>query len=68
MDVSEEQIEEAYRVGRGLNWLLLVKMKSMLMKKKILSKRKYLKNSNIGLEMDYDYETRYRRRLLLPFM
>lgn len=68
MDVSDGQIEEAYRVGRGLNRPIVVKFKNMLTKEKILYRRKCLKNSNIRLELDYDYETRCRRRLLLPFM
>lgn len=68
LDVSDGQIEEAYRIGKGMNRPILIKCRNLLTKERILNKRRNLRNSKIRLEFDYDYEIRCRRRLLLPFM
>lgn len=39
-----------------------------MIKKKIVSKRKELKDSTISIDNDFDYEVRCRRKVLVPFL
>ncbi|KAJ4449439.1 hypothetical protein ANN_00838 [Periplaneta americana] len=64
----DDQIEEAFRIGRGKNHPILVKFTSMCTKLFILDHLNMLKGTNLKIEQDYSVETRSKRKMLLPFM
>ncbi|KAJ4426405.1 hypothetical protein ANN_27219 [Periplaneta americana] len=68
LDISNGQVKEIYRVGHGANWPILVKLANCMVKDMIMSKKSELKDSNIRIDSDFDYEVRCRRKVLVPFL
>ncbi|PSN32097.1 hypothetical protein C0J52_23919 [Blattella germanica] len=57
-----------YRIGKGTNRPILIKLNSFITKQQILDNARMLKGSNYKLDNDYDFNTRQIRKKLLPFM
>ena len=68
INISEESINNLYRLGKGVNRPLLVKFNSKSTRDYILDNRKKLKGSQYRIDEDFNYDTREARRKLLPFM
>ena len=68
INLSEESINNLYRLGKGTNRPLLVKSNSKCTRDYILDNRKKLKGSQYRIDEDFNYDTWQARRKLLPYM
>ncbi|XP_069677032.1 uncharacterized protein [Periplaneta americana] len=68
IDIGNSQVKEVYRMGHGENRPILVRLANRMIKEKIMDCKKALKDSNISIDEDFEYEVRCRRKVLVPFM
>ncbi|PSN29315.1 hypothetical protein C0J52_28431 [Blattella germanica] len=68
INLSEFHINNTYRLGRERNRPILVKFCSFITKDYVLGRTTRIRNSNIRIDQDYDFNTRNIRRQLLPFL
>ncbi|KAJ4435109.1 hypothetical protein ANN_23684 [Periplaneta americana] len=66
LDVSA--INNAYRVGRGKNRPIVVKLNSYFIKEHIMANTNQLKGSKIYIENDFSKEIREKRKKLVPLL
>ena len=66
--LQEYHFNNVFRIGKGTNRPILIKLNSFITKQQILDNARMLKGSNYKLDNDYDYNTRQIRKKLLPFM
>ncbi|PSN57359.1 hypothetical protein C0J52_02899 [Blattella germanica] len=58
INLSEFHINDTYRIGRGRNRPILVKFYSFITKDYVLGRTSRLRNSNIRIDQDYDFNTK----------
>lgn len=68
INLQEHNFNNIFRIGRGKNRPILIKLNSYITKQQILDRTSMLKGSNYSIDNDYDFETRQKRRKLLPFL
>ena len=66
--MQEHNFNNVYRIGKGNNRPILIKFNSFITKQHILDRTSMLEGSNYKIDNDYDYETRQKRKKLLPFL
>ncbi|PSN29954.1 hypothetical protein C0J52_27560, partial [Blattella germanica] len=66
--LQEYHFNNVFRIGKGTNRPILIKLNSFITKQQILDNARMLKGSNYKLDNDYDFNTRQIRKKLLPFM